>query len=77
MATLPVFALLFVPIWLGRHELYPWTDAAEVAKNPVLQRKRPYLNEAFFLLRAIFYFAVVVGARALVPAPVAAAGRDR
>ena len=36
MATLPVFALLFVPIWLGRHELYPWTHAEELAHHPLL-----------------------------------------
>src|SRR5262245_62209403 len=51
MATLPVFALLFIPIWLGRHDLYVWTHAEEVAKNPVLQGKSPYLNESFFLIR--------------------------
>ena len=56
MATLPVFAVLFVPIWLGRHELFVWTDAAEVAKNAVLRGKSGYLNEGFFLIRAIFYF---------------------
>lgn len=56
MATLPVFALLFVPVWLGRHELYVWTDAAEVAKSAVLKGKSGYLNEGFFLARAIFYF---------------------
>lgn len=56
MATLPVFAPLFVPIWLGRHQLYLWTDPAEVAKNPILQGKSPYLNENFFAARALFYF---------------------
>ena len=39
MATLPLFAVLFVPIWLGRHELFVWTDPAEVAKNAALQRQ--------------------------------------
>ncbi|MCC6764640.1 MAG: quinol:cytochrome C oxidoreductase [Deltaproteobacteria bacterium] len=56
MATLPVFALLFVPIWLGRHELYEWTRPEEVAKSPLLQGKAPFLNEGFWFLRAIFYF---------------------
>lgn len=55
MATLPMFALLFIPIWIGRHELFEWTDAAEVAKHPALMGKRPYLNETFFLVRAIIY----------------------
>src|SRR5205823_2941693 len=56
MATLPLFALLFVPIWIGRHELYVWTIPEEVAKSPILQGKSPYLNESFFLLRVAFYF---------------------
>jgi hypothetical protein len=57
MATLPVFIVLFIPIWIGRHDLYPWTDAAEVAKNPALQGKSGYLNETFFMIRALIYFA--------------------
>ncbi len=56
MAALPVFALLFVPIWLGRHELYAWTRPEEVASNPVLQGKSPFLNEGFWFLRALLYF---------------------
>jgi hypothetical protein len=55
MATLPVFALLFVPIWLGRHDLYEWTDAAEVAKSHILKGKSGYLNEGFFAIRSVFY----------------------
>jgi hypothetical protein len=61
MATLPIFALLFLPIWIGRHELYSWTDVAEVAKNPVLKGKSGYLNETFFALRAVLYFAAWSG----------------
>jgi MFS family permease len=56
IATVPVFALLFVPIWLGRHELFVWTDAADVAKNRVLQGQQPFLNDSFFLIRALIYF---------------------
>ena len=56
MATLPVFALLFVPIWLGRHELYEWMHADVAAHNPVVAGKSPYLNESFWFIRAILYF---------------------
>lgn len=56
MATLPVFTLLFVPIWLGRHELYEWMRPEEVAKSPILQGKAPFLNEGFWFVRALFYF---------------------
>jgi hypothetical protein len=54
--TLPLLTILFVPIALGMHALYPWADAAHVADDPVLQWKRPYLNVPFFLVRAAFYF---------------------
>ena len=58
MATLPIFALLFIPIWLGRHELFIWTNPEELAKSHHLQGKSPYLNESFFLIRAIIFFVV-------------------
>src|SRR5689334_23861790 len=35
--TLPVLTLLFLPILLGMHRLYVWTDAARVAGNEALQ----------------------------------------
>ncbi len=56
MATLPLFALLFVPIWTGREALFEWARAEEVAHDPLLQAKSAYLNTGFFLLRAIAYF---------------------
>ena len=55
MATLPIFAVLFVPIWIGRHELYEWTRPEVVARSPLLQGKSPFLNESFFFIRAVFY----------------------
>jgi hypothetical protein len=64
--TLPVLALLFIPIALGMHDLYPWTHADHVQHNEVLQHKSLYLNIPFFLARAMFYFAVwIVLARQL------------
>jgi hypothetical protein len=56
--TLPVLTALFIPIVFGMRYLYPWTDAAIVAHDEVLQWKRPYLNVPFFLVRAAIYFAV-------------------
>ena len=56
--TLPLLTILFIPIALGLHSLYPWADEAHVAEDPILQWKQPYLNAPFFLARAAFYFAV-------------------
>ena len=58
MASLPVFALLFVPILFGMHDLYHWTHADAVATDALLQVKQPFLNESAFLMRGVFYFAI-------------------
>src|SRR6185503_18379741 len=42
--TLPLVALLFVPVLLGAHQLYSWTDPHELEKHPVLVEKSKYLN---------------------------------
>jgi len=54
--TLPLFALLFLPLALGRGHLYPWVHPE--AGDALLRWKQPYLNEGFFLARAAFYFVV-------------------
>src|SRR3954469_18479915 len=56
--TLPVMALLFIPLFFGLHELYPWADSRAVAADPVLQHKHLYMNPAAFIIRAILFFAV-------------------
>ena len=56
--TLPLVLLLFVPIVLGAHRIYTWTDAHEVAEHPVLREKSKYLNLPFFTVRAAIYFAI-------------------
>ncbi|MBI4444941.1 MAG: hypothetical protein HY645_03450 [Acidobacteria bacterium] len=53
--TLPLMILLFLPLLLGLHELYPWTHQEEL-QNPVLQHKTAYLNVPFFIARAFIYF---------------------
>lgn len=58
--TLPLLAILFVPIVLGLYRLYPWTDTAVVAADPVLQKKQIYLNVPFFVGRQVAYFVIWV-----------------
>lgn len=59
--TLPLLAVLFVPIALSLRELYLWADPAAVAEDPILQHKSPYLNVGFFLVRAMLYFVIWSG----------------
>lgn len=56
--TLPLMALLFLPLLLGIRSLYTWAQPAAVAADAALQAKQPYLNAGFFVLRAAVYFAV-------------------
>jgi len=57
MGTLPLFALLFVPVLFGMGELFPWIHGIAEGKDHVLVGKAPYLNVSFFIGRAALYFA--------------------
>lgn len=57
--TLPVMAVLFIPILLGAHSLYHhWMDKDEAAKHEAVKFKLGYLNLPFFTVRAVIYFGV-------------------
>jgi hypothetical protein len=53
--TLPLIALLFVPVVAGLSVIYPWAQGERVAGDAVLQHKAPYLNVPFFVARALLY----------------------
>ncbi len=57
MATIPVLALLFVPVLFGMERLYPWAVPGAAAKDHLLHWKEPFLNVPFFVGRAAIYFA--------------------
>jgi hypothetical protein len=54
--TLPVVALLFLPIALGLAALYPWARPAEWMASDAWAHRRPYLNPPFFFARAAVCF---------------------
>jgi hypothetical protein len=57
--TLPLMAVLFIPVVIGAHSIYhEWMDPEEVAKHPAVQFKSGYLNLPFFTVRAVIYFGV-------------------
>jgi hypothetical protein len=60
-ATLPLLAILFLPVAFGLHSLYHWSHPDALAHDALLRFKQPYLNEPFFLARAALYFAVWSG----------------
>lgn len=56
--TLPLMAVLMLPLLAGLPRLYVWARPEAVANDELLQHKAPYLNVPFFVGRLVFYFAV-------------------
>jgi hypothetical protein len=57
-STIPVMAVLFVPLLFGLHDLYEWSHADAVEHDALLAWKAPYLNVPFFLIRAALFFGI-------------------
>src|SRR6187549_2465420 len=57
-ATLPVMAVLFLPLLLGLRDLYSWSHADAAEHDALLRWKEPYLNPSFFLIRAALFFLI-------------------
>lgn len=59
--TLPITAILFLPIIAGIPHLFQWADPEVIAVDKVVQLKSLYLNVPFFIIRAVIYFTVWIG----------------
>jgi hypothetical protein len=64
VSVFPLLAVLFIPVAFGLNDLYLW--AAPPADLPhhelsLLHHKQPYLNQPFFLVRALAYFVLWSG----------------
>lgn len=58
MAVLPMMVVFFIPVIFGLHTLYHWSHTDVVSQDAILQKKAGYLNEPFFIIRTIVYFAI-------------------
>src|SRR3984957_1312020 len=63
MRTLPLLAVLFVPIILGMHHLYIWARPLDQVADKHLREHleditKTYLTTNGFWMRAVFYFAI-------------------
>jgi hypothetical protein len=66
VGNLLLLALLFVPIFFGLAQLYPWQDRAVVAADETLRLTQIYLNPTGFALRTAIVFAIwIIMARQL------------
>jgi hypothetical protein len=59
--TIPLMAVLFLPLVAGIGHVYEWAHADVVAKDPVLQWKQPFLNAPFWIVRTLVYFGIWSG----------------
>jgi hypothetical protein len=58
MRTLPLMAVLFIPIAFGIETLYLWARPEIVQAEPRVQSQQFWLNGPFFIARAIIYFCI-------------------
>jgi hypothetical protein len=61
--AMPLLALLFVPVLLGIHPLYPWAHASEYTGEVrrMIEHRQPFMNPGFFTLRAAVYLVLWSG----------------
>ena len=66
-ATIPLLALLVIPLLFNIGELFHWSHPEAIAEDKILNAKAPYLNISFFIIRvfvliglwSLFYFFFV------------------
>jgi hypothetical protein len=58
--VLPLMLVLFIPIFFGLHDLYPWARPDEVVADEALRQRHAYQNVWGFILRALFFLGVWV-----------------
>jgi hypothetical protein len=56
--TLPLMALLFIPLLFGLPDLYPWARPDAAAVSETLRQKTVYLNVPWFCARTAAFFAI-------------------
>jgi len=60
MGTLPIVAILFLPVLLGAGQLYGWSHAEVIEQDAALSGKASYLNMPFFGVRALVFIGAWV-----------------
>jgi hypothetical protein len=59
--TLPLMALLLIPIIFGMQTVYEWARPEVVAEDSTLQVKSHYLNVPMFIGRTVLYIVIWIG----------------
>ena len=56
--VLPVMLVMFIPLFFGLPQLYPWARLEEIASQPVLKERHLYQNAWTYIIRAVLFIAV-------------------
>jgi|SRR5579883_2158846 len=56
--VLPLMLVLFIPIFFGLSDLYPWARPSEVAVEKVLQERHAYQNGMWFVVRSVLFLVI-------------------
>lgn len=72
--TLPLLALLFLPILFDLQATYPWARPEFLAEHETVASKAAFLNPSFFILRSLIYLAIWAGLALVLTTPRRSAG---
>jgi hypothetical protein len=56
--TLPLLAILFIPIALGARSLFPWAQSAAIESSAILRHRQVAFTLPLVLVRCAIYFAI-------------------
>ena len=59
MMTVPLCAVLFLPVLAGMSYLFPWTHPLSGEVGNLVHQKEAYLNIPFYLIRYVLYFLLI------------------
>ncbi len=54
--TIPILAILFLPIIFGVRNIYEWSRLAQTGEDEIINHRQPYLSVEWWIIRAIAYF---------------------
>ncbi len=59
--TVPVMAILFLPLFVGLGVLFPWARPELREISHLLKHQEPYSNIPFFCVRSVLYYVIWIG----------------
>ncbi len=67
--TLPLLALLFLPVLFGLQAIYSWARPEFLLEHETVANKAAFLNPPFFILRSLIYLAIWIGLALILTLP--------